>query len=558
MVTISRAEYEQLQQEKAQMESTRVRLEAERIKLEAEHARLEAKLATLEQEQAQVITSLTLQNEWLLEQLKLSKKKLFGRSSEQAEQLVMDQLSLTMNEAEAYIFGMNSAGKAPVTVKAYERKRQSGNVLDVVPEGTPAEVVEHRLPENERICSACGSEMVEIGKEVHRSLQMKPAQFWIREDVYYTYACKNCEQETGEANIVKAAKEPALLPGSFASAEAVAYLAAQKFVMYSPLYRLEQEFNRQGLKLSRQTMANWLLNTSEKWLRPVYDTLREQLRKESVLHADETTLQVLKEPGRSSASKSYMWLYRTSGCAKQAIVLYEYQSTRKAEHAEAFLQGFNGWLHADGYQGYHKLPENIRVVGCWAHARRKFDEALQTLPKEMQKDSPAAIGECYCSRLFKLEQAFAELTPEERYEKRLEQAKPVLDALLSWANEMQVKTAPKSAMGRAIHYLLEQWPYLTRYLEDGRLELSNNRAERSIKPFVMGRKNWLFANTPGGAQASSVIYSLIETAKENGLDPYRYLLWLLQNAPVLSETDEVWAEKLLPARAPEECYMPQK
>ena len=245
-------------------------------------------------------------------------------------------------------------------------------------------------------------------------------------------------------------KEPSLLPGSFASAEAVAYLAAQKFVMYSPLYRLEQEFNRQGLRLSRQTMSNWLLNTSEKWLRPIYDVLREQLCRESVLHADETTLQVLKEPGRSSTSKSYMWLYRTSGCAKQAVVLYEYQSTRKAEHAEHFLQGFSGWLHAGGYQGYHKLPGNIRVVGCWAHARRKFDEALQTLPKEMQKDSPAAIGECYCSRLFKLEQAFAELTPEERYEKRLEQEKPVLDALLSWANEMQAKTAPKSALGRAI------------------------------------------------------------------------------------------------------------
>ena len=537
MVTISRAEYERLQQENAQ---------------------LEAKFAAREQEQAQVITSLTLQNEWLLEQLKLSKKKLFGRSSEQAEQLVMDQLSLTYNELEAYIFGMNSAGKAPVTVKAHERKRQSGSVLDIVPEGTPTEVVEHRLPEEKLVCEACGNQMVEIGKEVHRSLQMKPAQFWIREDVYYTYACKNCEQETGEANIAKAAKEPALLPGSFASAEAVAYLATQKFVMYSPLYRLEQEFNRQGLKLSRQTMSNWLLNTSEKWLRPVYDVLREQLCRELVLHADETTLQVLKEPGRSSTSKSYMWLYRTSGCAKQAVVLYEYQSTRKAEHAEAFLKGFSGWLHADGYQGYHKLPENIRVVGCWAHARRKFDEALQTLPKEMQKDAPAAIGECYCSRLFKLEEAFAELTPEERYKKRLEQEKPVLDALLSWANEMQVKTAPKSAMGRAIHYLLEQWPYLTRYLEDGRLELSNNRAERSIKPFVMGRKNWLFANTPGGAQASAVIYSLIETAKENGLDPYRYLLWILQNAPGLSETDEAWAEQFTPANAPQECKIPQK
>ena len=249
----------------------------------------------------------------------------------------MDQLSLTMNELEAYTFGTKAATEKQIVVKAHERKRQSGNVLDVVPEGTPTEVVEHRLPENERICSACGSELVEISKDVRRTLQMKPAEFWVREDVYYTYACKNCEQETGEADIVKAPKEPALLSGSFASAEVVAYLATQKFVMHSPLYRLEQEFNRQGLKLSRQTMANWLLNVSEKWLRPVYDTLHEHLCREPVLHADETTLQVLKEPGRSSASKSYMWLYRTSGCAKQAIVLYEYQPTRKAEHAETFL-----------------------------------------------------------------------------------------------------------------------------------------------------------------------------------------------------------------------------
>ena len=167
------------------------------------------------------------------------------------------------------------------------------------------------------------------------------------------------------------------------------------------MYRLEQEFNRQGLKLSRQTMANWLLKASEKWLRPVYDVLHERLCREPV-------------------------------------------------------------LHADGYQGYHRLPGNIRVVGCWAHARRKFDEALSTLPQEKRKDSPAAMGEWYCSQLFKLEQALAELTPEEQYEKRLEQEKPVLDALLSWANEMQAKTAPKSALGKAIHYLLEQWPYLTR------------------------------------------------------------------------------------------------
>ena len=554
MVTISRAEYERLQQKNAQLESTRARLEAERIKLETEHTRLEAKLAAREQEQAQVITSLTLQNEWLLEQLKLSKKKLFGRSSEQAEQMVMDQLSLTMNELEAYTFGTKAATEKQIAVKAHERKRQSGNVLDVVPEGTPTEVVEHRLPENERICSACGSELVEIGKDVRRTLQMKPAEFWVREDVYYTYACKNCEQETGEANIVKTAKEPALLPGSFASAEAVAYLATQKFVMYSPLYRLEQEFHRHGLKLSRQTMANWLLNISESWLQPVYDTLHEHLCREPVLHADETTLQVLKEPGRSSTSKSYMWLYRTSGCAKQAIVLYEYQPTRKAEHAETFLRDFSGWLHADGYQGYRKLPGNVRVVGCWAHARRKFDEALSTLPQEKRKDSPAAMGECYCSQLFKLEQTLAELMPEERYEKRLEQEKPVLDALLSWADSRNA--APKSKLGIALTYLKNQWSNLTNYLKDGRLELSNNIAERSIKPFVISRKNFLFANTPSGAASSAVIFSMIETAKANSLDPYKYLTYIFRTAPNMDRTVDGWAKQFLPENAPAECYAP--
>ena len=446
MVTISRAEYERLQQENAQ-------LEAKSAKLEEAHARLEAKLAAREQEQAQVITSLTLQNEWLLEQLKLSKKKLFGRSSEQAEQMVMEQLSFTYNEAEAYASGTKAAAEKPVAVKAHERKRQSGSVTDIVPEGTPTEVVEHRLSNKERICVSCGTVMEEIGKEVHRSLQMEPARFWIREDVYYTYACKKCEEETGEANILKTPKQPVLCPGSFASAEAVAHIMTQKFVMYSPLYRMEQEFNREGLKLSRQTMANWMLNTSDVWLRPIYDVLHRELCKEPVLHGDETTLQVLKESGKVATSKSYMWLYRTSGCAETPIVLYEYQPSRKAVHAEEFLEGFSGWLHADGYQGYHKLPENIRVVGCWAHARRKFDEALQTLPKEDRKGSLAATGECYCTRLFQLEESFAELTPKERYAKRLEQEKPVLDALLAWANETISKTAPKSALGKALYYL---------------------------------------------------------------------------------------------------------
>ena len=249
--------------------------------------------AEYESQQAQ-LTELKLQNQWLLEQLGLAKKRQFGSSSEKLQEELVGQLSLSFNELEAYAFGTKSTAPEQIAVKAHARKRQSGNVLDVVPEGTPTEVVEHRLSGEELVCASCGSRMEEIGKEIHRTLQMKPAQFWIREDVYYTYACKNCELKTGEANILKTPKEPALLPGSFASAEAVAHIAVQKFVMFSPLYRLEQEFHRQGLKLSRQTMSNWLLNSSEMWLQPIYNALHKQLCKESVLHADETTLQVLK------------------------------------------------------------------------------------------------------------------------------------------------------------------------------------------------------------------------------------------------------------------------
>ena len=539
MITISRAEYEtmhaELIKQKQQLENKSAALEEQKRQLESKSAELAAAL---------------LQNRLLQEQLLLKKKKIFGTSSEQIDQLVMEQFAHLFNEAE----GWDQDSYAPATkIKAHSRKRRSGSITDVIPEGTAVEVVEHRLPEEDRICSVCGAEMVEIGKEVRRSLQMEPAKFWVREDWYYTYACKVCEQETGETVVQAAPAETSVLPGSFASASAIAHLAVQKFVMHSPLYRLEQEFNRMGLKLSRQTMSNWLLHAAEDWLSPIYDTLHKQLCRQTVLHGDETTLQVLKEPGKAAVSKSYMWLYRTGRDAKHPIVLYDYQPNRKAENAEKFLEGFSGWLHADGYQGYHKLPQRIRVVGCWAHARRKFDEALHTIPKEQQSISKPAEALCYFAKLFWLEEQFADMAAEERYTRRLEQAKPVLEALFAWANELKSTTAPKSALGKALHYLLEQWCYLLRYLEDGRLEISNNRAERSIKPFVMGRKNWLFANTPAGARSSAVIYSLIETAKENGLDPYRYLLWVLSTAPQLAQQDSTWAEQMIPSLAPDIC-----
>ena len=493
--------------------------------------------------------------DWLMEQVRLAKKKVYGTSSEQTKEELVGQLSFMFDETEAWLSTRRTATRE-TRVAAHTRQKRSSRVEEVLPENIPVEVVEHRVPESERNCPECGTLMTEIGTEVRRTLVMVPAQVKIREDVYFTYACQNCKQTGTETPILKAPKEPPLISGSYASPEAVAHIMVQKFVMYAPLYRQEQEWNRAGVMLSRQTMSNWVLRVAEDWLRPIYDHLHRQLLQREVLHADETTLQVLKLEGRTARSKCYMWLYRTGGDAEHPIVLYEYQQNRKAENAEAFLKGFTGWLHADGYQGYHRLPSQIQVVGCLAHARRKFDEALTVVPKEQQAASKSAEALSYFAKLARLEESFAELTAEERYTKRLEQEKPVLEALLAWANALKSKTAPKSALGKAIHYLLVQWPYLERYLEDGRLEQTNNRAERSIKPFVMGRKNWLFSNTPGGAKSSAVIYSLVETARESGLDPYRYLLWVFKTAPALAVQDKAWAEKLVPAAAPIYCYVP--
>ena len=223
-----------------------------------------------------------------------------------------------------------------------------------------------------------------------------------------------------------------------------------------------------------------------------------------------------------------MWLYRTSGDTDRPIVPYEYQPGRGAAHPKEFLEGFKGYLHTDGYTGCHNLSEEITVVGCRAHLRQKFDEAMKSLPKGKAKNSLAAQGEAFCSLLFQLEDGFVGMTPEERYKERWKQSKLVLDALLSWSNSRKV--TPHSALGKAMEYLNNQLPYLTNYLKDGRLEISNNRAERSIKPFVISRKNFLFANTPSGATGSAVIFTMIRTAIENHLAPYRYLTWLLKSA----------------------------
>lgn len=497
--------------------------------------------------------SLLNQNEWLMQQLRLLRQRKFGSSSEKASDAVVEQLSLLFNEAEAFTQHEVKETKVP----AHIRRQHSGSVHDILPDDIAVETIEHRLPEEQLFCPQCGEIMVEIGTEVHESLKLIPAKAVLQKDVYYTYACKNCDKNNISTPIIKTPKGKVIIPGSFASPEAVAHIMTQKFVMGSPIYRQEQELNRMGIQLSRQTMSNWILRCANDWLKPIYDELHQQLLQRKVLHADETTLQVLKEPGKKAQSKSYMWLYRTSGDTDNPIVLYEYQQTRGQEHPNAFLKGFTGYLHTDGYSAYHSLPEHITVVGCWAHLRRKFDEAVNSLPKgKRTAGSTAVTGQAYCTRLFKLEQQFAKLTPEERFKQRLEREKPVMEAMFAWAETRHA--APKSALGKALEYLKNQKPYLLNYLKDKRLELSNNRAERSIKPFVIDRKNFLFANTPNGAQGSAIIFSLIETAKEHNLDPYRYLTYVLKIAPDLDQSAPKWVSPLLPENAPDDCRIPKK
>ncbi len=504
-----------------------------------------------------MIAQLEEQVQWLISQMRLAKNKQFGSSSEKTNPDQTDdniQLSI-FNEAEA---SANLIAPEPeiTEVKTHYRKR-TRLTTDKLPKDLPVEIIEHELPVGDDVCPDCGNKLHTMGKEIREELKIIPAKAVILRHVRNVYACRNCEANSDHAVIVKAFMPEPVIKGGFASPEAIAHIAVQKFMMASPLYRQEQEWRQNGIMLSRQTMSNWLIKAADDWLEAIYGEMRRRLCLHEVLHADETVLQVLKEPGKAAQSKSYMWLYRTSGEAKHQIVIYDYQPDRKHIHPKVFLRDFKGYLHTDGYEAYHKLPESIIIVGCLAHLRRKFFDAKKTLVKEKQANSNAAIGVAYCDKLFQLEKQFALLTPDIRMKERERLSQSVFDKFYNW---IEGTTAlPNTLLGKAVHYAKSQRKYLDVYLLDGRLEISNNRAERSIKPFVIGRKNWLFSNTPSGAKASAVYYSLIVTAIENGLNPFEYLTWILTNMPNLGKPGYVASiEELLPGSTslPERVCIP--
>ena len=426
---------------------------------------------------------------------------------------------------------------------SYTRRKTAGKRKDDLSK-LPLEVVEHELPESQRVCPDCGEPLKETGVETRDELKIIPPQVIRVAHRRHVYKCAGCGRHTEKTPIIKAQTPAPVIKGSVASPSLAAYIMTQKYLMHLPLYRLEQDFKRQGAPINRQNMANWAIQVSEDWLTPIYDRLYKKLRAHTVLHSGGTSTQVLREPGKRPQSKSTMWMYRTGGDSSTPVILYEYQPDREGKHPKTFLSDWKGYCHADGYSGIHNIPDVI-IVGCWAHVRRKFNDAYQLTKTP---DSLAAIGLAYCDQLFALEKRFANLSAEDRYGQRMDHSKPVAGAFFQWAKS--AITPPGLAITRAITYLLNQREWLMNVYLDGRLELSNNRGERSVKPFVMGRKNWLFSNSVSGAKASAVAFSIIETAKENGLKPFEYLTYLFQMLPNAT-TDQLndllpWS-RMLPA-----------
>lgn len=484
-----------------------------------------------------------LQNQvnWLMEQFKLAKHRQFGSSSEKMSALLQNEL--LFNEAEATLDSMPVEAE-PETITYTRKPKQAGHREKILAD-LPVEVIEYKLPDDEQVCTQCGGHLHEMSTQVREELEFIPAQVKVVRHVQSVYSCRNCEKNEINVPIVTASAPKAIIPKSLASPSAIAYVMSQKFVESMPLYRQEKHFERLGIKLPRTMFSNWVIKGGE-ILKPIYDRMHELLLMREILHADETPLQVLKEPGRSAKEKSYLWLYR-SGQYGPPIVCYDYQEGRGGKYPMRFLSDFAGILHADGWHAYDDLKK-VTLIGCWAHVRRKFVEALAVVPEKQRGDKTllANIALARIERLYRIEAIFHDVTPERRLAARQRLSKPVVDGFKEWLDKESPLVLPQSLLGKAFTYCKNQWPKLIRFLDDGRLEIDNNRAERSVKPFVIGRKNWLFANTPRGARTSAIIYSIVETAKENGLDPFSYLTFVFERIRTLGTIDAPTVDSLMP------------
>lgn len=498
----------------------------------------------------------------MMEQLVLSKKSRFGRSSEkmagpgQIRFMEVDGEIVFFNEAEA-VCDLDVPEPDSLEPQQPKKKKQAGKrETDLA--GLPVRRIDHYLSEKELAAEFGEKGWKQLPDAISRCYRFVPAKVEVEEHHVGVYSSKTDDR------MVKAPHPKKLLPGSLVSPSLAAAVLNGKYVNAVPLYRLEKEFERYGLAITRQNMANWVIRLGESCFGPLYDYLHTLLYRYPVIQADETPVLVNKD-GRPAGSKSWMWVYR-SGCLyqKEQVILYEYQKTRNASHPRKFLKDYNGICVTDGYQVYHTLEkekEDLKIAGCWVHCRRKFEEALEVIPKELRKQSVLDLLMNQIRAIYREEGKLSGFSADERVEKRQLVVKPLVDAFFAYVKQNSGRV-PKSGKAReAFTYALNQEPYLRVFLENGNVPMDNNASERAIRGFCIGKKNWEMIDTVHGASASAIIYSISETAKANGLKPYEYFEYLLTEIPKHqdeSSTDFLadllpWSEKL-----PEYIRKPKK
>ena len=518
-------------------------------KLEAENADLRAQITAMQDalttERAEVakeraeyereLRALALEIAKFEEERRLDRARRFGASSEAG-----DHQYRLFDEAESHAQSVDESADdntqdVPTTKPIKRRgKRQP------LPANLPRVVVTH---EPETTTCGCGHEMSVIGEKISEQLDVIPAQVYVIETHRPTLSCSRCDE-----SIKTVPMPPQPIPKSIASPGLLAHVAVAKYSDGLPLYRQTKQFYRGGIDLPRNTLASHMLRTGE-LLQPLVDAMHNHVLEYDVLQMDETTVQVLKEPGKVAQSKSYMWVMK-GGPPDQPAVLYDYATSRSKDVPDRLLAGYAGHLQTDGYAGYNKVlaREGITGLGCWAHARRKFVEAQKALPKAKQnKGTKVQQALAWISKLYQIERAIADKPPDERSQRRQQDSAKVLQQFKVWLDKQSVP--PQSLLGKAITYTLGQWPRLVIYLEDERLNIDNNGVENAIRPFAVGRKNWLFSDSQSGANASANLYSVLETARANELNDYAYLKLVLTELPKLKDAS---LNRLLPWNVTEE------
>lgn len=508
----------------------------------AELSALRENTQLLTEENLRLKQKLEHMNELLL----LAQKARFGRSSEKSSAITVDngQVSL-FDEAEALQDHKAAEPTEETFTTVAEHKRKPKRTQAELTRDLPVTEVLLTLSGDQLFCDKCGGNLKEIGKRfVRNELQTIPRQVELLRHYVATYACECCEKNTGSATIVSVAPSPPLMKHSLASASTVADVMTKKYVDGLPLARQEKIWAREGINLSRATLANWVILPAQTWLKPLCRRLKKHLLTCDVIHADETVVQVLKEEGKAATSESRMWVYASNDRSGKPVRYFDYQPNRSGKHAAAFLADFMGCLVTDGYAGYNQVEGVVRC-GCWSHMRRKW---LEAMPKgATTATSKAAVGYEYCNQLFALERKFSGLSCDTRNIQRLVKVVAVLDAYWMWVEKLEA--TPGSKLAEAVTYAKNQKRYLNAFLEHPEVDISNNFAENAIRPFAVGRKNWLFCDTTKGADSSAIVYTLVETAKANGLDPYRYLLAVLTELPHLGRNpNPVDLDRFLPWR----------